>query len=212
VKDLPPLEEDDLREFYAALVESGAEEAARRYEVLEAPKEERLRLGDGEREEVLRGLAERVLGLNAQKPPPLGEHEGANMVAGPSRLTGIVSGDAVPTQTIIHALASISSEDEDQNEGGLSDLPLGLVSRKEWEALFGQTVRLCFQYADHRSATDEQLSETDPGSAEVLLGVMQVSNGFTSLRGVESTPVLTRLGAWGISVSRTSLRYPRALR
>jgi hypothetical protein len=91
VKDLPPLEEDDLREFYAALVESGAEEAARRYEVLEAPKEERLRLGDGEREEVLRGLAERVLGLNAQKPPPLGEHEGANMVAGPSRLTGIVS-------------------------------------------------------------------------------------------------------------------------
>jgi hypothetical protein len=145
VKDLPPLEEDDLREFYAALVESGAEEAARRYEALDVPKEERLRLGDGEREQVLRGLAERLLGVSAPEAPPVEAQGGENMVAGPSRLTGIVSGDAVPTQTIIHALASISSQNENLNEGGPSDLPLGLVSRKEWDALFDQTVSLCFQ-------------------------------------------------------------------
>lgn len=154
VNDQPELSEDDLRQFYQALVLSGADAPDQQQPLLQlgAPSgrgelPEPL-LAEEERTALLDGLRTRLIGSRAEAT-----REGSNQQAVLDS-----NGDAGPQTQWNRSLmnwqqrkAVVQAQVEDildvlatlppvtgQQSGQL--LPLGIVSRKEWNALFETSV------------------------------------------------------------------------
>lgn len=119
---MPELEEDELREFYAAVMESGKPTAGTSPRV-EAP---RTSMGKDERRRVLEGMARRLLSPSDQ--------------AGPSTLPASVPRIHETVTKLVDKLRDLSVTEEGQ-EVIPSRVSLGLASRKEWEALLDETTR-----------------------------------------------------------------------
>lgn len=130
IQDLPEFQEDELRNFYAAVMESGRDDGSSQADVpliegpSRAPNERTKRLTSGQRRQVLEGLEGRFLG-----PSPSNQ-------AGPSRLgvRSIREGGA-RVYEILERLRAVQVP----AEGRIS---LGLVSRTEWSVLLDEVSRL----------------------------------------------------------------------
>lgn len=121
LEDMPELQEDELRDFYAAVMDSGksAEDSLR----IEAP---RTGMSREERRKVLDGMARRLLSPSDQ--------------AGPSTLPATSPRTYETVSKLVAKLRDLSAMGEGQEEGP-SRVSLGLASRKEWEVLLDETTR-----------------------------------------------------------------------
>ena len=115
IQDLPELEEDDLRSFYAAVMESG------RPLDEEIPQiEDGRRMSMEERHKMIEGLAGRFIGSEA----------------GPSRLPTLTTAHGQrDVSAIVERLRSIRAPDLE--EGG-TRVPLGMVGKTEWSVLLDE--------------------------------------------------------------------------
>jgi hypothetical protein len=119
IQDLPELEEDDLRSFYAAVMESGRP----------LDTEDLLRIEDGkrmsreERTGLIEGLAKRLMG------PVEGE-------AGPSRLPAFGGQQSEVIMGIVERLRAIQLPVNEPEAG--PKVSLGLVSKTEWGVLLDE--------------------------------------------------------------------------
>ena len=142
----PEMEEENLREFYSALVASGVDEAVTNAQLsrVEAPKDT-LTIGDVERREVLLALESRLNQSNLDQTKKNGAVSSvtrrlsrpSSMRQSSLRILETLSGLNVPSS---RAVFSVKGKGRDIE--GPNDLPLGLVTRKEWDALFEALVRL----------------------------------------------------------------------
>ena len=137
-EDTVELSEDALRTFYRALIESGQEESLEELKRLEAP-EGRLRIGSARRIDVLASLERRLWGvgpsvnLPAKSRDPPSHHHIAAML---SSIAPRPSGASTST------LYSAKGKEKAVIRPG--DLPLGLLGRTEWNAVFEEFVsRAC---------------------------------------------------------------------
>lgn len=115
IQDLPELEEDDLRSFYAAVMESGRPLES------DAPQiEDGQRMSIEEQTRVIEGLAVRLIGTEA----------------GPSKLPTVHSGlREKVVSDIVQKLRTIQVPATEEGRR----VPLGLVSRTEWSVLLEET-------------------------------------------------------------------------
>lgn len=122
LEDMPELEEDELRDFYAAVMDSGKTSTG------ESPRIEAPRSGMGkdERRRILDGMARRLLSPSDQ--------------AGPSTLPATSPRAHETVRKLVDRLRDLSLAGEGQ-EVVPSRVSLGLASRKEWEALLDETTR-----------------------------------------------------------------------
>lgn len=140
--DIPEYSEDDLRDFYRALVESGMEEASSTSGMIEGPSTARGgRLAAPVRRELLEGLMER---LNS----PISNDKGEGSSRGSSStaleaskrdgvLPYVILDKAISAAVIAHG--AHRGDDEGQADEGLN-IPLGVVRIREWDALFYEFV------------------------------------------------------------------------
>lgn len=171
VNDQPELSEDDLRQFYQALVLSGTDAADQQPSLLQIEAPSGLRglpephLGEEERIALLDGLRMRLIGTR-----PEAQRDGtdqkevidSNGDAGPQtqRNRSLVDWQQrkaavrAHIEDILDVLAALPPV-AGQQSGQL--LPLGIVSRKEWSALFETSVSGCVEAhgkpADYYSST-----------------------------------------------------------
>jgi len=140
-EDSPELTEEALRNFYRGLIESGREEGVDDFKGIEAP-EGRLRLGRAKREEVLGRLERRLLGSTSQAASfaSVAAKVPSTLVSVPThhRLATILSSIAGPSSSAAVPIFSIKGKEKELMRA--SDVPLGLVSQREWDALFEEFV------------------------------------------------------------------------
>lgn len=116
IQDLPELEEEDLRSFYAAVMESG------RPLEDELPQiEDRMTVED--RTRVIEGLAGRFIGMEA----------------GPSKLPALNTG--LRQKVVFDIVEKLRAIRAPTTEEGGPSVPLGLVSRTEWGVLLDEMAR-----------------------------------------------------------------------
>jgi hypothetical protein len=123
-EEIPEFTEEDLRDFYRAVVQSGVEHEAAPQKVIESPKTKRLEAP--ERAKVLGNLIQRLSGLVASSSTSAVSTalEGRNMA-----------------HTILRSVtAALPQMDQTPGVVGPGNIPLGVMSRKEWEALFDEMV------------------------------------------------------------------------
>ena len=116
IQDLPELEEDDLRSFYAAVMESG-----RPLEDDLPQIEDRMTVED--RTKVIEGLAGRFIGMEA----------------GPSKLPALNTG--LRQKIVSDIVEKLRATRAPTTEEGGPCVPLGLVSRTEWGVLLEEMAR-----------------------------------------------------------------------
>ncbi|WWC65106.1 uncharacterized protein I303_107720 [Kwoniella dejecticola CBS 10117] len=164
VEHLPELTEDDLRTFYSDLVKTGISDDQNQHLRIAAPGEERLRLPvtREEREEVMLDLETRLLGSKPPQAPSTSLEEESRGIS-----RDLYSEGAPRRYRIFQALAQVAVPDEGPSgtskspagpsaiSGSGVDIPLGLVSKREWNVLF-----------------DEFIQNGDARGAEALLDVM----------------------------------------
>jgi hypothetical protein len=119
LEDMPELREDELRDFYAAVMDSGKPETGDLSRI-EAPK---MRMGRDERQRILDGMARRLL-------PPSDQ-------AGPSTISAASQRTHDTVSKLVSKLRELGEIEVDKP----SRVSLGLASRKEWEALLDETTR-----------------------------------------------------------------------
>lgn len=119
---MPELEEDELRDFYAAVMDSG-KPAVGTAPRIEAPQTS---MGKEERRRLLERMARRLLSPSDQ--------------AGPSTLPASLPRVRETVTKLVDKLRDLSVTEEEQ-ELVPSRVSLGLASRKEWEALLDETTR-----------------------------------------------------------------------
>ncbi|WVO20495.1 uncharacterized protein IAS62_001792 [Cryptococcus decagattii] len=148
-ESLPEFTEDELRDFYAALVKSGSKDAGGTYPALGAPSEtKKIPMAKKEMEEILTGMARRLVGEG-----------GLALPEGPKRYT-ILSG---PSET------SKGKAVEGRLPLRSLEVPLGMVTSKEWDALFQEFIR-----------------KGDAASAESLLDIMDAHGVPVDLERINS--------------------------
>lgn len=127
-KDVPPYDEETLRDFYKHLVISGAPaEAAKEMEAIEAPRTGHM--SKGERRSLIATLATRL------QPPA--ESSTAILPSAP---------EGTPEHVALTAtLMNLAPEES-------SVVPLGVVSNSEWRALLDSFVSGLLIFADSRSS------------------------------------------------------------
>jgi hypothetical protein len=119
IQDLPELEEDDLRSFYAAVMESG-----RPLSNSDLPGiEDGRKMSREERTGLIEGLAKRLMG------PVEGE-------AGPSRIPAFGGHQSQVIMGIVERLRAIQLPANDSEAG--PKVSLGLVSKTEWGVLLDE--------------------------------------------------------------------------
>lgn len=139
---MPELQEDQLREFYAAIMESGKEVTEER-PMIKGPS---TGLGREERRRVVEGMAGRLLSPSDQ--------------AGPSTLPATLPRTYDTVGKVIEKLRSLDKGVEAEGEGtGPCRVSLGLVSRREWEVLLEETTRA--GTADEAESLLELMSVSD---------------------------------------------------
>ncbi|WVW80899.1 hypothetical protein I302_102890 [Kwoniella bestiolae CBS 10118] len=142
IEGLPDLTEEDLKDFYADLVKTGVQDGMDGRLGIEGPEQQlKLPLDRREREDVLNTLEERLLGFGGSSQSAI--EGGLVKVDGELR-------NAPKHYKIFAALAQLGSP-EDSGPSGTSkspagvqravDIPLGLVSRREWNVLFEEFVQ-----------------------------------------------------------------------
>lgn len=130
IQDLPELQEDELRDFYAAVMESGrSEDPYPTTPLIDAPgssqnQSQPKRLTSGQRREILQGLEDRFLTPSNH--------------AGPSRLDIGTSTDPIGVQNVLGIVARLGAV-APEVEGRVS---LGLVSRTEWSAMLDEVAEM----------------------------------------------------------------------
>lgn len=155
VKDQPELSENDLRQFYQALVLSGADATDHHNHSLRlgAPSDVRElpepQLDEEERASLLNSLQTRLVGSRAEAVREISTEQavlGSNGDAGPQTQRNRSLMDwqqrkavvMAQVEEILDVLATLPSSAGQQRSGQL--LPLGIVSRREWNALFETSV------------------------------------------------------------------------
>ncbi|WWD20656.1 hypothetical protein CI109_105132 [Kwoniella shandongensis] len=176
IEDLPPFEEDDLRNFYKDLVRTGLKDPNVGRLALEGPggdARKRISFSKEEREDILRRVEGRLVGSVAGSGSGQSQLllEGGGVANGGGELSIASIREATknsPTHHRVFALlASVavgqgtgpsetSKGKANAGVGGM-DIPLGVVSRKEWDALF-----------------EEFIERGDARGAESLLDVMNL--------------------------------------
>lgn len=118
---MPELQEDELRDFYASVMDSGKvdHDSLR----IEAPRTE---MSKEETRRVLDNMARRMLSPSDQ--------------AGPSTLPARSQRTYETVSKLVEKLRNLSAT-EAGPEDGPSRVSLGLASRKEWEVLLDETTR-----------------------------------------------------------------------
>ncbi|OCF45692.1 hypothetical protein I317_00595 [Kwoniella heveanensis CBS 569] len=180
IEDLPELQEEDIKRFYKDLVLTGVEDAAGLEHgrlAMGGPEEEQRKLPfpAEERKDILRQMGERLLAPSYQQHQRINESaaDGIDEGAGLSQIVGAGEdqGRRVPTHVrVLEALAELAIEDQGQGPSGTSkspasqatqharmDIPLGVVSSREWKALF-----------------EEFIARKDARGAEALLDIMHL--------------------------------------
>lgn len=162
LEDMPELQEDELRDFYAAVMDSGKPEP-RDVSRIEAPK---TRMGRDERQSILDGMARRLLSPSDQ--------------AGPSTISTAAPRTHQTVSKLVGKLRELGEIEVDKP----SRVSLGLASRKEWEALLDETtpysaadaaeellelmsVSILVQHKDPSSCADYQSHGMYPAEAQV---------------------------------------------
>ncbi|KAK4684100.1 hypothetical protein P7C73_g6105, partial [Tremellales sp. Uapishka_1] len=141
-KNVPEPDEETLRHFYTSLVESGREETENDHiKEIEAP---RGRMGKEKRGTLIAGLEERLNGVEG--------------------LVKVVR-EGKKAQNIANILLEMTLGEEASSRG--DKLPLGIVSRGEWEALF-----------------EELIQQQDARGADALLQIMQTDAEAGRVEGV----------------------------
>lgn len=126
IEDLPELQEDELRDFYAAVMESGKSQGADK-PLIEAPGRRAakvLALDTEEKRMIVEGLAQRLLSPSDQ--------------AGPS---SIIACNDAGHEAVRKIIAKLEGLVEDHESGSSSKVPLGLVGPKEWGILLEEMGR-----------------------------------------------------------------------
>jgi hypothetical protein len=113
IQDLPELEEEDLRSFYAAVMESG------RPLENDIPQIED-KMTTEQRSKVIEGLAGRFIGMEA----------------GPSKLPALNTG--LRQKVVSDIVEKLRAIQPPITEEGGARVPLGLVSRTEWSVLLDE--------------------------------------------------------------------------
>lgn len=149
VENLPEFTEDELRDFYAALVKSGSKDNGGIYQALEAPSEtKKIPMPKKEREEILTGMAGRLVGEGGLALPNGSTRYGKSLelVVNENQ-----SSDAPYAILDVLSQAAILSGPSETSKGKAMEgqlplrsleVPLGLVTSKEWDALFQEFVSL----------------------------------------------------------------------
>lgn len=136
-----------MRDFYAALVKSGSKDAGGTYPALGAPSEtKKIPMAEKEREEILTGMARRLVGGGGLALP-----EGSTRYSKSLELVAneSLSSDAPYAILGILSQAAILSGPSETSKGKAVEgqlplrsleVPLGMVTSKEWNALFQEFV------------------------------------------------------------------------
>ncbi|WVQ95509.1 hypothetical protein IAU59_002606 [Kwoniella sp. CBS 9459] len=175
IEDLPELEEDDIKRFYRDLVLTGiVEDGSPDRLALDAPEEQRrLPLPAEERKDILRQMEERLLASSQQQQQRIGLETSAEQATYGATTGGEVlrvesEGRRTPRHVrVLEALAELAVVDQGPSGTSKSpafsaqptrmDIPLGVVSSREWKALF-----------------EEFIIRKDARGAEALLDVMHL--------------------------------------
>ncbi|WRT70642.1 uncharacterized protein IL334_007640 [Kwoniella shivajii] len=168
IEGLPELTEDDLKDFYTDLVKTGTQGDII-LPSLQSPEDRlKLPLSREEKEDILRHLENRLLSSDEQFPRnSIGK---GTFSEGNGVENGLVQSELPKHYKIFGVLAQLAIPEESTSGSGLagpsgtskspagnavSEIPLGLVSRKEWDVLF-----------------EEFIVRGDARGAEALLDVM----------------------------------------
>lgn len=122
LEDMPELQEDELRSFYAAVMDSGKPQSDETQRI-EPPS---TRMGNEERQRVLEGMARRLLSPSDQAGP-------STLPATSPRTYETASKLAEKLRVLTRVGQGASSLE--------SRVSLGLASRREWEVLLGEVTR-----------------------------------------------------------------------
>lgn len=151
IEDTPELTEEALRTFYRGLIESGRNEGQEEeLKAIEAP-ERRLRLGKARREEILARVEVRLLESCSNGGPSSGSAgpQSTDVASTPAhhRLASVLAliASSIPVPTT----SNFSAKGKEKAVKTAGDIPLGLLSKREWDALFEEFV------------SSSQCSETD---------------------------------------------------
>ncbi|WVF67945.1 hypothetical protein IAT40_002707 [Kwoniella sp. CBS 6097] len=172
VENLPELQEEDIKRFYKDLVLTGLEDAGHEKLALEAPEElKRLPFPAEERKDILRELEDRLLAplhRHQRIGVPTTQEEGIENRVG-QVVKSETEGKRIPRHVrLLEELAELAVIDQGPSGTSKSpasqtmqparmDIPLGVVSSREWKALF-----------------EEFLARKDARGAESLLDVMHL--------------------------------------
>jgi len=168
--DSPEMDEQALRDFYTALVASAVDEApAFELPRLEGPKDGRMTRE--KRLQLLQGLESRlnstgILGSSSEKALAVGLVNGDRA----TRLATALAQISVPSSSRL----SFSLKGKEKADVRPGDLPVGLVSKVEWDALFESFVS--YQCLSYTCKLTIQIVRKDTRGAESVLGLMMVSN------------------------------------
>jgi hypothetical protein len=176
-EDHAEYDEMTLRDFYAAVVASGAEEAAALEDhrpQIEAPGASRMDRETVQR--VLSGLDKRLSELQLISPPPADtqstEIEKVDVVTEQAiRTAAGLSVISIPSSST--ATIGFSVKGKEKEVVRPADVSVGLVSHTEWEALFESFVS---GQGPLRRGCSWQMYRRDTRGAEALLAVMMVSD------------------------------------
>ncbi|KAK8850474.1 hypothetical protein IAR55_004392 [Kwoniella newhampshirensis] len=213
IESLPPLEEDDLRTFYKELVKTGIKYPQQGRLALEDPSNtqntRRIPMSKDERESILKGVEIRLGGPGLHEDH---DESGSGSQIGSGELTLAVVRRATkhaPTHYRVFALLAsmVVGPETGPSEtskgkgraadpltmGGGADVPLGLVSRREWDAIF-----------------EEFIEKGDARGAESLLDVMNLhGTAFQPERITDIMKVDALAGRMG-EVARLSVELGRS--
>ena len=162
VEDTPELDEEDLRSFYRGLVESSREDGVLAdVKQIGAPGgRRRLRLGRVRREEVLARLQERLLGAGPSgRSASLAHLLPVGVKNAPMRVQLAVVLSSIGSQPTLGTAGLLSSVKGKEKAGTGQYVPLGLLSRTEWEAILEDFVSESSEISADRGRLSEKMPE-----------------------------------------------------
>lgn len=172
----PELDEESLREFYTNLIaETSADAVASSTPLLEAPSA--ARLSPERRTQILEGLARRLQSAQIMVPTEdsqlelLSTHVAQEALE--ERIVGTLAQLTVPSSSKV----GFSVKGKEREDFRPADIPVGLLSRAEWDALFETFVS---HIPESHGIANVQMAKHDARSAEGVISVMMVSHSQRS--------------------------------